>query len=214
MMRAGPPPVGAAVHFIPTQQGFAEGGNMMPMNAALSHETFYPQHLAYPPQQFSTADGQYFHAMGPSSPSMVIPQYYLSERVYPQSNSLVAVGVPNQLYGGGMVVSPPPVAMHSFFPPSPMMHYPTPPPPAVHLTNRSTPATAANPYLLSADLQQYSLQQQQHQPQQFQPVYSSEPSQLSFSAVAANQQRRSTFLNGQQQQQHIGGKAADKFNQN
>ena len=213
MMRAGPPPVGAAVHFIPTQQGFAEGGNMMPMNAALSHETFYPQHLAYPPQQFSTADGQYFHAMGPSSPSMVIPQYYLSERVYPQSNSLVAVGVPNQLYGGGMVVSPPPVAMHSFFPPGPMMHYPTPPPPAVHLTNRSTPATTANPYLLSADLQQYSLQQQQHQPQQFQPVYSSEPSQLSFSAVAANQQRRSTFLNGQQQQ-HIGGKAADKFNQN
>jgi hypothetical protein len=54
--------------------------------------------------------------------------------------------------------------------------------------------------------------QQQHQPQQFQPVYSSEPSQLSFSAAAANQQRRSTFLNGQQQ--HIGGKAADKFNQN
>ena len=238
MMRAGPPPVGATVHFIPTptQQGFAEGGcnMMMPMNAALSHETFYPQHLAYPTQHFPTADGQhYFHAMGPSSAasmSMVLPsQYYsLSEGggVYPQPNSsLVAVGVPNQMYGGGMLVSPPPVAMHPFFPSGPMMHYPTPAAAtAVHLqTNRSPPA-AANPYLSAADLQQYSLQQQQHLPQQqqhipqqFQPVYSSAASQLSFSAVAANQQRRSTFLNGQQQHHHhhhIGGKATDKFNQN
>jgi len=175
---------------------------MMSMSAALPHETFYPQHLTYPTQQFSTtADGQFYHAMGHGSASMVMPQYYLSEGgVYSQPNSLVA---PNQLYGSGMVMSSSAVAMHPFFP-GQMVH-----PNPVHL---ATPAAAGNPYLLSTDpLQQYSLQQL---PQQFQPVYSnSVASQQSFS-VAANQQRRSTgtFLNGQQQ--HNGGTATDQFNHN